>query len=139
MLHALFFLLSVPSGVSVSWDIKALDGPEATLKGKILQSHTGKNENQPPSSKYLKTLGDQQDCFVPKTRSTFLSDTFHQTNSHMSKGTVRPNYKHFSSSFCFGIEKCRQFGFCLRFPSATITKWRSTGVHPLRPDETWVL
>lgn len=36
-----FLLPFSPSAESsVSWDIKALDGPEATLKGKILQSLT---------------------------------------------------------------------------------------------------
>lgn len=47
-------LLSVPSVEQVSLlDIKALDGPEATLKGIILQSHKRWNENWTSNLHYV--------------------------------------------------------------------------------------
>lgn len=105
-------------GASVLLDIKALDGPEATLKGKILPSlpHT-----------HTHTQGNATSImYCVEIQSTFTSDTvYFKSSPQVFKGSVHLNYqrKHYFSLLYDSIYSRRQSWFNRFCLSTSLRLW----------------
>lgn len=108
---------------SVLWDIKALDGPEATRKQKILQSFTqgGMKTEWPTCYQYVLRSMKRTDLWLRRQVLSSVIQYISQIQPLLFKGSIHPKYT-FLYSYLL-VSKNRKFRDSFKISASTIP-WR---------------